>query len=92
MLNANPALIRRRLHSSYCAGFNLSHCVTLESEAGFEVGLIDPHPVQDAGKLAPPRQSRTTYSVMAIDRPHARNDDHFLIRRPGNPSMASLSA
>src|SRR5437762_5572772 len=29
MLDVNPALIRRHLHSSYCAGFNLSLCVTL---------------------------------------------------------------
>jgi len=29
MLGANPASIRRHLHSSYRAGFNRSRCVTL---------------------------------------------------------------
>jgi hypothetical protein len=62
MLDATPALIPRDPCSSYCTGFNRSPLRNLGTEADVEVGLTDPHPMQNARELTRDRSDRAQHA------------------------------
>jgi|UPI0003FED9F8 hypothetical protein len=57
----SPALICRHLHRDYCAGFNRSRCVIF-AKPDVEVGLANPHPVQNACQLPCHRGDRAQHA------------------------------
>jgi hypothetical protein len=79
MLGANPASIRRHLHSSYCAGFNRSRCVAFAPNPTWKsVSLTHIRCRMLASLRATAVMTHNVLDRLAIRRPHARNADHFL--------------
>ncbi|MEH2515672.1 hypothetical protein V1279_001245 [Bradyrhizobium sp. AZCC 1610] len=80
-VGANPASIRRHLHSSYCAGFNRSRCVTFAPNPTWRsVSLTHIRCRMLASLRATAVMAHNMLDRLAIRRPHTRNADHFLTR------------